>query len=77
MNEVEALRTHITHLSHAIATTTCRKTVDVLRQMLRETEAKLCQIEARPPAGGDRPHLMLPRFDGHLALNPRGQKKVF
>ena len=51
MNEVDALRTHIGHLNHAVANTTCRKTVDVLRQMLRESEAKLCQIDARPPAG--------------------------
>ena len=51
MDEVIALQTHIRHLQHALATTTCRKTADVLRQMLRETEAKLCQIDARPRAG--------------------------
>jgi translation initiation factor 2B subunit (eIF-2B alpha/beta/delta family) len=49
MNEVDALRAHIRHLNYAVATTTCRKTVDVLRQMLRETEAKLCAIEAKHP----------------------------
>jgi translation initiation factor 2B subunit (eIF-2B alpha/beta/delta family) len=54
MNEVDALRAHIRHLNYAVATTTCRKTVDVLRQMLRETEAKLCAIEPRPPAGTGR-----------------------
>ena len=52
--EVDALRTHIRHLKHAVATTTCPKTVDVLRQMLRETEVKLCAIDPRPPAGNQR-----------------------
>jgi hypothetical protein len=47
--EVDALRTHIKHLNYAVATTTCQKTVDVLRQMLRETEAKLCATAPRPP----------------------------
>ena len=50
IKEVDALRTHIKHLNHAVATTTCQKTVDVLRQMLRETEAKLCATAPRPPA---------------------------
>jgi hypothetical protein len=44
-SEVDALRTDIRHLKHAVATTTCRKTVDVLRQMLRETEVKMCAID--------------------------------
>jgi hypothetical protein len=56
--EIDALRTYIRHLEHAVATTTCPKTVDVLWQMLRETEVKLCAIDPRPPAGnlrgGDR-----------------------
>lgn len=58
--EDDALRKHIKHLKHAVATTTCPKTVDVLRQMLRETEATLCQIDARrcgdqsPPIGRTR-----------------------
>lgn len=60
MNEVDALRTHIRHLNHAVATTTCRKTVDVLRQMLRETEAKLCQIDVRPSTGTGRTHRSQP-----------------
>jgi hypothetical protein len=29
MNEVDALRTHIGHLNNAVATTTCRQTVDI------------------------------------------------
>jgi hypothetical protein len=45
MNERDALRAHVRHLNYAVATTTCRVTVDVLRQMLRESEAKLCAIE--------------------------------
>jgi hypothetical protein len=52
--EVDALRTHIRQLKHAVATTTCQKTVDILRQMLRETEVKLCAIDPRPPAGNPR-----------------------
>lgn len=52
MNEFSALRTHIKHLKHAVATTTCRKTVGALQQMLKETEAKLRAIEPRPPAEG-------------------------
>jgi hypothetical protein len=60
MNEVDAFRTHIGHLNHAVATTTCRKTVDMLRQMLEETKAKLCQINARPPAHNPTGHSHLP-----------------
>lgn len=56
MNEIDALRTYIMHLNNAVATTTCRKTVDVLRQMLREAEAKLGQIHACPPMGTGRTH---------------------
>jgi hypothetical protein len=52
MNEFSALRAHIRQLKHAVATTTCRKTIDALRQMLSEAEAKLWAIEPRPPAGG-------------------------
>lgn len=51
MNEVDALRTHIRHLNYAVATTTCQKTVAVLRQMLSEAEAELSAIEPSPPAG--------------------------
>jgi hypothetical protein len=51
MNEVDALRTHIRHLNHAIATTSCRKTVDVLRQKLGETAAKLCKQVIRRMEG--------------------------
>lgn len=50
MNEVDALRTRVRQLNYAVATTTCRKTVEVLRQMLRESEAKLRALESRPPA---------------------------
>lgn len=53
MNKVDALRMHVAHLNNAVATTTCRETVDALRQMLREAEAKLCQIDAQPPIGTD------------------------
>lgn len=60
MNEVDALRTHIRQLNHAVATTTRPKTVDVLRQMLREAEAKLCQIDAPPPTGTGRTHRSQP-----------------
>jgi hypothetical protein len=56
MNEVDALRMHIKHLNHAVATTTCCITVDALRQMLREAETKLCQIDARLPTGTGRTH---------------------
>ena len=35
------LQTHIAHLKYAVATTTCRTTLVVLKQMLRETEAHL------------------------------------
>jgi hypothetical protein len=52
--EVDGLRTQIGHLKHAVATTTCRKTVDMLRQMLRETEEKLCAIDPRPPVDNPR-----------------------
>ena len=41
MDEVHALRAHIRQLNYAVATTTCRKTVDVMQQMLRAAEAKL------------------------------------
>jgi hypothetical protein len=51
MNEVDALRMHVAHLNNAVATTTCRETVDALRQMLREAEAKLRQIDAELPTG--------------------------
>lgn len=54
VNEVAALRTQIRHLNHAVATTTCRKTVDVLRQMQREAQAQLRQID--PRRRRDRPH---------------------
>lgn len=47
IKEVDALRTHISQLKYAVATTMCRKTVGVLRQMLREAEAKLCATEPR------------------------------
>ena len=64
MNEIDALRTHVRQLHNAVATTTCRRTVDVLRQMLREAEAKLCVIESGPPAGtggnhGSHPHRII------------------
>ena len=49
MNEVDALRRRIRHLEHAVATTTCRKTVDVLREMLGESEGKLRAIEPPHP----------------------------
>jgi hypothetical protein len=48
MNEIDALRTHLRQLNHAVATTTCRKTVHMLRQMLSETEAKLDEMNGRP-----------------------------
>lgn len=51
MDEIDALQTQIRSLNHAVAATTCRKTVDMLRQMLKESEARLYQIGARPPAG--------------------------
>lgn len=47
----DELRAHIRQIKHAVATTTCRKTVDALRQMLRETEAKLRATEPRSPDG--------------------------
>jgi hypothetical protein len=49
MNEVEALRTHIKQLNHAVATTMCRRTVCALREMLMEAEAKLSQIDSGLP----------------------------
>jgi hypothetical protein len=51
MNEVDTLRTYIRQLKHAVATSTCRKTIEVLRQMLGEAEAKLSQTDARPAGG--------------------------
>ena len=60
MDEVDALRTHIRHLKHAVATTTCHQTVDVLQKMLRESETKLCRLDAALPADkltGAAPHL--------------------
>jgi ribosomal protein S20 len=49
--ELNELRTYIRQLKHAVATTTCEKTLDALRQMQSEAEAKLCAIEPCPPAG--------------------------
>lgn len=56
IKKVEALRTHISHLKCAVATTTCRKTVDVLRQMLSDAEAKLRASEVRWPEGNITGH---------------------
>jgi hypothetical protein len=51
MNQVEALRTHIKQLNHAVATTMCRRTVFALREMLMEAETKLGQIDTGLPEG--------------------------
>ncbi len=40
------LHNHVRHLRYAVATTTCRVTVDTLRQMLREAETRLQKQEA-------------------------------
>lgn len=37
----DAFLMHIGHLKYAIATTSCRQTVEMLREMLSESEAEL------------------------------------
>lgn len=64
-DEIDALRAHIRQLNHAVATTTSRKTVDVLRQMLSETEAKLGDL-TDPDIGSD----------GEARLSPPGLKPL-
>lgn len=36
-----SLQSHVRHLRYAVATTTCRKTVAVMQEMLREAEDQL------------------------------------
>lgn len=54
IEETEALRTHIEHLKHAVATTTCRETLATLRQMLSDAEKSLQDRELRPNASNPK-----------------------
>lgn len=42
-----SLQSHVRHLRYAVATTTCRKTVAVMQEMLREAEARLQSCTAQ------------------------------
>lgn len=44
--EPASLQGHVHQLRYAVATTTCRKTVAVLKQMLSEAEARLPSDDA-------------------------------
>jgi 2-hydroxy-4-carboxymuconate semialdehyde hemiacetal dehydrogenase len=48
-DELASLRAYTAHLNYAIATTTCRKTAGVLREMLKEAEARLSAHGAATP----------------------------
>lgn len=39
--DADALQRHVSHLRYAVATTTCRKTVEALRDILRDAEERL------------------------------------
>ena len=49
-----SLQSHLRHLRYAVAATTCRKTVAVLQEMLREAEARLQSCTA-PNASDPQP----------------------
>ena len=57
MAKRDALLMHIRHLKYAIATTSCRHTVAVLREMLSESEAELGGMVATSPAGDPAGHV--------------------
>lgn len=47
IEDTKVLRTHVRHLKYAVATTTCRETVAMLRKILNESEARLQTMELR------------------------------
>lgn len=46
---------YIRHLRYALATTTCRATIDLLQQMLREAEANLHKQEQNVDTSRSKP----------------------
>lgn len=53
--ELQALRIHIRHLRHAVATTMCKRASQMLQQMLGESEAQLTDVKrSQQMKGPDR-----------------------
>lgn len=46
LKDSRSLQSHVHHLRYALATTACGATVDVLRKMLGEAEARLQHLNA-------------------------------
>lgn len=44
-HEPQALRIHIRQLRHGVATTMCKRTSEMLQQMLEEAEAQLRDVK--------------------------------
>jgi hypothetical protein len=50
-----SLQSYVRHLRHAVATTTCRATVDALQHMLKDAEARLQIDQKRLNASNTKP----------------------